>query len=557
MDDETMTDEEWLNGSADSAEHSAGEPWPEPIHLDSVAPPTIPLDALPRVLRDQVDDVARVVQVAPDLPAAIGLGVIAAACARRIEVAIGRKYVQPVNAYIAPVAASGERKGPAFRDMVAPIYDLQREVRQAAQPTIDAAAEARRFAEKRLEHLRNVAAKSNDPADRASIEAEAKQLATELRSVPARPTLVVSDRTVEKLELELAEQDGALLLADEEAGTLFAIACGRYSRDGTSNLDVYLKAYDGGVIDTGRMSRATVECTAPALSIVVTPQPVILQQLRERPELHHRGLLPRFAWVLVPSEVGHRPFADTAPRASVRAAYDTMVRRLVALPKATEMTPPRRLLITGPALDVWRDYADRVETEMRPGARLEPIREWANKHASRVARIAATFHMVELVTMVDAGITVDTISADTVSAACMLGTWLEAHALAAYDAMAADPRLDGARAVLRWIRRPDDVRTSFTAREAFSGLDRRRFPTMEDLTPCLAVLIEHGHIRVKLPPSRQPGRPGRNPSPTYEVNPATLRNAPQYPQNGPGPANADDSADSAEQMAPSGPGIWL
>src|SRR5262249_2751756 len=66
----------------------------------------------------------------------------------------------------------------------------------------------------------------------------------------------------------------------EEAGTLFAIACGRYSRDGGSNLDVFLKAYDGGQIDTGRMSRASVECSNPALSIVVTPQPIVLEQLR-------------------------------------------------------------------------------------------------------------------------------------------------------------------------------------------------------------------------------------------------------------------------------------
>src|SRR5262245_10862912 len=60
------------------------------------------------------------------------------------------------------------------------------------------------------------------------------------------PRWSVPDRTVEQLEVELMQQDGTLLLASEEAGALLAIMGGRYTRDGSLQLDVYLKAYDRG-----------------------------------------------------------------------------------------------------------------------------------------------------------------------------------------------------------------------------------------------------------------------------------------------------------------------
>ena len=55
--------------------------------------------------------------------------------------------------------------------------------------------------------------------------------------------------------MDLAEQGGAVVMASEEAGTLFEIAGGKYAKDGAVRLDMLLKAYDGGEIDVGRVSR--------------------------------------------------------------------------------------------------------------------------------------------------------------------------------------------------------------------------------------------------------------------------------------------------------------
>ena len=58
---------------------------------------------------------------------------------------------------------------------------------------------------------------------------------------------------------------------------------------------------------------------------------------------------------------------------------------------------PMRLCIVGEALDIWAEYANRVEKELREGGRLHPIREWGSKQAGRVARIAGGLHVANTI----------------------------------------------------------------------------------------------------------------------------------------------------------------
>src|SRR5439155_23716206 len=105
-----------------------------------------------------------------------------------------------------------------------------------------------------------------------------------------------------------------------------------------------------------------------------------------------------------------------------------------------------RLRLAGEALELWRTYADRVERDLADRGPLAPIREWASKHAGRVARIAAGQHLVA--TVGTGRPWADAIRPETVAAAVRLGEYLEAHALVAYDVMRADPRLRLARAIV-------------------------------------------------------------------------------------------------------------
>src|SRR5262245_19449013 len=105
--------------------------WPELVPLDGPPVPPFPTDALPGVLADMVRDGARVTGTPVDLAACLGLVTVAAAGARRVDVAIGTTHVEPLNLFAMVVAESGTRKGPAQRQMTAPLHAEQAARRQA------------------------------------------------------------------------------------------------------------------------------------------------------------------------------------------------------------------------------------------------------------------------------------------------------------------------------------------------------------------------------------------------------------------------------------------
>jgi hypothetical protein len=520
----------WLTNSAYSAADFSV--WPDLVPLDPRPVPPFPIDALPPVPRDFVLDVGRVCRVPIDLVAVVVLGVGASVVARRVVVAVGATHQEPTNLYVAAVGESGERRSPVLRAALKPLYRRQQNLQEKAVPKIAAATEALRFHEDRLKELRKKAAKEMDPDKWQGLREDAESLARTPPIVPVMPKLIVSDRTPEKLEMDIAEQGGALLLASEEASSLFEIAGGRYSK-GSVNLEVFLKAYDGAPLDTGRVSRAAVFCTSPALTIVITPQPIVLRRLRERPEFHELGLLPRFMYAVPRSQVGDRAYdATAAPSGKVRDQYEAMLLRLMdQLLKPEDPDNIPRLHIRGAALGIWTEYHDRVERALREDGALYAIREWGSKQPGRVARITAFLQLVETVGADQPR--PDDVAPQIMAAAARIGEYLEAHALAAYDLMGADERIVKARKLVRRLRREGTER--FTSRNLFSAVSRAEFPTMEALEPVLTLLVEYGYLRPLEAPPRPPGKRGTNPSPEYEVNPGIPEKPPQNTQN----SNAD------------------
>ena len=514
------------HGAADSA-HSANcagadpELWSPPIPLETISVPAFPLDALPPPLREHVEDIARAHKVPVDLPAMSALGAVAAAAARRVEVQIGDTHREPLNLYVAGVAGSGERKKAAMQPL-APLQKIERELQEATLPAVAVARERRQLAEARLKHLREQAAKAKDPHERQELEKEAEHLAQHPPVVPSLPRLLVSNTTPEKLEELLAEQDGAMCMVSEEAGSVFEIAAGRYAKDGGAQLDTLLVAYDGGDINTARVTRDGARVRHPALSIILTPQPIILRGFRAHPEFQHRGLVARFAFVVPGSLVGTRLYENHSANEDARCTYEAAIRRILSFDKPGDPERVPAVKIEGDALAVWSRHHDALELAQAEGGCLISIREWASKNASRVARIAAAFH---LISCAEPHPWTVPISVETVEAAWRIGWYLVDHALAAHDLMGADERLDGARTLLFWIVK--NKKTTFTKREAFNAL-RARFKAAAALEPALSLLVDHEYLR--LCPEAPRSGAGRKASPTYEVNP--YAHISQNPHNG-------------------------
>jgi hypothetical protein len=115
------------------------------------------------------------------------------------------------------------------------------------------------------------------------------------------------------------------------------------------------------------------------------------------------------------------------------------------------------------------------------------------------------------------------ISEATIERAIVIGLYLIPHAKAAFAEMGADENIEKAKVILRWIEHKG--LESFTKRDVHQGT-RGTFRRAGDVDAPLAVLVERGFVRQRQETSSS--GPGRQPSPTYDVNPKWNRHGPNH-----------------------------
>jgi hypothetical protein len=305
-----------------------------------------------------------------------------------------------------------------------------------------------------------------------------------------------------------------MAVMDAEAGGIFEILRGRYTRDGGLNLDVYLRAHAGDTLRVDRIGRPAEYVQNPALTVVLTPQPEVIRVLADRPGFRGRGLLGRFLYALPTSLIGTRKYQNRPVDPVARQTYAVVIRSILQMPDVTAPDGKQAyhvLNLAGSALDVWAEYADGVETAQADGGVLAGIRDWASKLAGAVARIAGGLHLVKHYRH-EKPWTIP-ISRETVLAAWAIGEYLQAHALAAFAMMGADPNVSMAQRLLQWIERQQQPQ--FSLRDCHQH--HRNVTRPDDLLPALKILEGRGFIR-RLPQAQRTG-PGRRQSPAFEVHP--------------------------------------
>jgi hypothetical protein len=106
------------------------------------------------------------------------------------------------------------------------------------------------------------------------------------------------------------------------------------------------------------------------------------------------------------------------------------------------------------------------------------------------------------------------VEVESVQAAIELGTYFKVQAIRTFGTMSADADQENASYVLDRIVRTG--RSELTERDIYNET-RPRFPTVKDLRPAIAHLIDHGFLAQAAAPAIP--RPGRKPSPTFAVHP--------------------------------------
>jgi hypothetical protein len=494
-------------------------PWEQPIPFAEYARPPFPTDHLSVNCVNFVRALAEFTQTPEDLAGMLVLGVLGAGLARKFRVCPRSGWEEPTNLYAVVALPSGNRKSAVFAEVLAPVKGYEEEEQKRLAPRIAEEASARRVLEGRLKNTEHKAAKEANPEKRMRLQEEARCLARGLAAtkMTAQPQFFADDVTVEKLASLLAEQGGRLLVASPE-GTIFEIAKGRYSE--APNFDVFLKAHAGDPVRVNRVGRTADYIDQPALSLAVAVQPDVIVGLMGQTTLRGRGFLARPLYSLPTSLVGKRR-VRTAPVPDDVTRYfrEKMVElwKIPAAQSAGGQPVPYVLRFSADADLELRRFEEVLEPQLGEGGGLEHLADWGSKLAGVVVRLSAILHVSHAVDSGEAwGAAVE---GETVqSAAAIARDYLLPHARAAFGLMGADPHIENAKCLLKWMR--DARLADFARREAHRALGAR-VTKVEQLDPVLELLVRHGFIR----PEGQPERDGagRKSSPRYAANPLILR----------------------------------
>ena len=460
-----------------------------PLKPEASNLPEFPVECLPDVMKAYVLAVAEHSQTSPDMAAAVGLGVLASCLQGKFQVEGTPGYTEQLSLYVTVIAPPGERKSSVLRDMTHCIEDYEQQANEKLEPCIKANKKERDAIQRRISMLEKKLEKKPDP----SAESELITLQDRLDELPEIKKIRYSadDCSIEALTSLLANNNGRMTVISAEGG-IFDIMSGRYSNK--PNLDVWLKGHCGDTIRVDRLGREAEYIPHPALTAILSIQPVVVNEIMENPAMTGRGLIARFLYASPPSRIGSRIFCTDPIPEEVGDAYQELIFRLMDLSYTEEA---KTIRLSKEAREIISGYF--MEHEKFLLGEGQEIADWANKYIGSILRISALLHIAQF----------DPeemeISADTMKKAIEIGKYFLAHVRYAYALMGNDISLKKANFVLGKIKKNgfESVKRS----DLFQVCRGKFYKKTEELLATLELLEAHGYIRQEQPVYTGTGRP--------------------------------------------------
>ena len=327
----------------------------------------------------------------------------------------------------------------------------------------------------------------------------------------ACPRLLIEDVTPEKLATMLAEH-GRVIAASDEGAAFFENLAGRYAR-GSSSWDVFNKAHSAADLVVDRKSSGAEIVWDPALTLIVTTQPKVLRDLWGKPGSEERGVLsrPLYTFLKPVYETGRTPVANQAVLDAYAVAVRGLFEDVPLLAFDDDGKPQPITLRLDPAAElIFEHYEAEIAVERRALGTSDAAEDetaylgWLSKLAGQTARLAACLHAA---THWTTGVTTNTmIGVESIESAIKLARYFYAHARAAFSLMGEIPEQRRAIAILRWLRScTDEELDALTVRDVQRS--RRGGTVIGEVRQALAVLEDHGFLRVERVTSGKRGRP--------------------------------------------------
>ena len=402
---------------------------------------------------------------------------------------------------------SGERKSPTADALFQPLYDYEISQQEEFKKAQNSEQNERIIKGNRLKALQTEAAKTKDRVKAQLARQEADELFNELAMKPEQflPVYTCTDVTTEKLAVLMSENNEQMNILCAEGG-IFDILAGRYS-DGQANFDLYLQAYSHEPVSIHRINRQSITLRNPSLTMCLGVQPDVIEEIGKYKRFRGRGFLARFLYVKCKPKAGNRPRRTNKADQEIISRYNEHIKKLISI----QFTESVIVYLSQQAQVIWDGFYNDIDKEMDSSGELYDLKDWGNKLPGTVARLAGLFHFSQY----GSDVGKHAISANIVSASCLLGSYFLKHAKTIFRIMSEPENIKTAKMILEYIKR---VRPeSFKGREVIRHTNLK---TMGEVSPGLDLLCQRSFIQpVDTTTYKGQGRPE---STTYIVNPKIL-----------------------------------
>lgn len=464
---------------------------------ETTPPPVFPVACLPDELREYALAVAESIQVPVDMPAVIGLAIVALCVQGKCRIQPRPDdpgWTEPLNLYAAVIAPPSERKSPALAAMSEVVRKFEEQTNIQSAPEISRWQNEKEILEGQLQELKRKVIKNKASMD--EVHAMQQEL-DELEANAVKPLqLLCDDSTPEALASLLAENHERMAVVSSEGGIFDTIA-GRYT--GSMNLDLFLKAFTCEPYRVDRKGRPPEYLRKPTLTLLLTLQPIVMRALLTEKGFTGRGFTQRFLFSMPQSAIGGRFYRHEAIPAKIKQDYDVLMEELLQLNPAETIT----LQVSEDADRLACAFFDELEPKLRTDyANLEG---WAGKIHGTTMRIAGILHCAKCGKEAGSAI----ISANTMQSAIQIGRYFITHAVCAFSEFSRDKAQSPAELDAKYIL--ERFKQTGSASINKGELQRlcNRFARAKDMKKGLDVLIERGYLRLDTIKTGEKGRPAQ------------------------------------------------
>lgn len=363
----------------------------EPLPLRRTLPKAdnFPLEALPQVLRDMVEEITRIIQPPAALASQSVLAAASLAVQALADVSIdGRR--SPLSCFFISVGDSGERKSTVDNAVLAPHRKHERTLTEIAKNNF-------------IDYQASLEAWKKEREKASKDKSNIKQAILDLGAEPEAPLsaqMITEEPTYEGIF--------KLLQSGLPSIGIFAAEGGRFIGGHAMGKENQLKTatglsalWDGTPMTRTRSGDGSNTLYGRRCSLHLMLQPNIARELFCNSLLIGQGLLSRCLVTYPDSTIGTRTYIEGDLSTSVAGrAYFAIMTSLLEWPlplaegQRNELNP-RELFLLPDAKREWISFHDHIETLMREGSDLSDIKGFAAKVAEHAVRLAGIMALVE------------------------------------------------------------------------------------------------------------------------------------------------------------------